>query len=560
MRKPVAPSIQSLCLALAALMVAPAMAAPGDVKATLEAPCRYPAGMATDGKRLFIADWREAAIYEVDPSSGNARRALSAPTLKPVGLACADAMLFICDDHTGTVFVMDAVAGIVERSFQAAESQASGLAFADEQLFILCRERIYAVMPEDGTIVASFPAPERACTSLTHDGRYLWVSNRNKDEFYMVEPRRGQVVGIVKSPGPYPAGIAWLDGCLWNVDFQTRKLYQIAIESDPPYRLSETRRAQVEYAWTLSNYGPAKIIDLTAALAVPLNLPNQKLLSEVRFSREPGRKAQDRWGQECALFELGNLTAGNKAPLGYRVQAEVSAINYLIRPERTGRLEDIPADIREKYTVDGSRLRINSPYIQETTKKTVGDERNLYWVARRLYDFVIDRLEYEMVGGWDVPEEVLKRGKGSCSEYTYTFVTLCRVAGLPARYVGSIVVRGDDASVDEAFHRWAEIYLPNYGWVPVDANRGDSPSPVEQARGFGELSNRFLITTIGGGDSQFLNWGYNSYAAYKTTGFCKVEEDNIGLWEPLPERTDATTEGKATAVDKAPAKCRQPTR
>jgi hypothetical protein len=128
---------------------------------------------------------------------------------------------------------------------------------------------------------------------------------------------------------------------------------------------------------------------------------------------------------------------------------------------------------------------------------------------------------------------VLKRGRGSCSEYTYTFVALCRAAGLPARYQGSIVVRGDDASIDEAFHRWAQIYLPNYGWVPVDANRGDAESPADQARGFGELSNRFLITTQGGGDSEYLGYGYNSFAKYKTTGYCKIDEDNFGFWEPL---------------------------
>ena len=142
-------------------------------------------------------------------------------------------------------------------------------------------------------------------------------------------------------------------------------------------------------------------------------------------------------------------------------------------------------------------------------------------------------LEYEMVGGWDVPEVVLQRGSGSCSEYTYSFVALCRAAGLPARYQGSVVVRGDDASIDEAFHRWAQIYLPNYGWVPVDANRGDKPSPADQARGFGGLSNRFLITTQGGGDSEHLRWGYNAFARYQTRGYCKIEEDNFGLWEPL---------------------------
>ena len=140
-----------------------------------------------------------------------------------------------------------------------------------------------------------------------------------------------------------------------------------------------------------------------------------------------------------------------------------------------------------------------------------------------------------MIGGWDVPEVVMKRGSGSCSEYTFSFIALCRAAGLPARYQGSIVVRGDDASVDEAFHRWAQVYLPNYGWVPVDANRGDARSPADQARGFGELSNRFLITTESGGDSEYLAWGYNSHATWKATGYCKVEEENLGFWEPLEE-------------------------
>jgi hypothetical protein len=87
--------------------------------------------------------------------------------------------------------------------------------------------------------------------------------------------------------------------------------------------------------------------------------------------------------------------------------------------------------------------------------------------------------------------------------------------------------------VDEAFHRWAQVFLPNYGWVPVDPSKGDSPSAVNRARGFGDLENRFLITTEGGGNSEYLRWGYNSYAHYKMTGYCKVEEDNSGIWEPL---------------------------
>ncbi len=77
------------------------------------------------------------------------------------------------------------------------------------------------------------------------------------------------------------------------------------------------------------------------------------------------------------------------------------------------------------------------------------------------------------------------------------------------------------------------MYLPGYGWVPVDANRGDRESPADQARGIGELSNRFLITTVGGGDSEHLGWSYNSLVRHKAGGYCKVEEDHFALWEPL---------------------------
>ncbi len=525
-------------------------AAPGDVETTIDAPCKYPSGIAFDGNRLFVADWRDAKIYEVDRVSGTVVRSWDAPTLKPHGLTYAEGLLYVSDDHTGGIYALNLETGVVDNTFQAPDRRAAGLAYADGTLFILARDKIYKVLPEDGTILGYFSVPEKSSRCLAHDGRYLWVSDRIKNEFYMLDADSGKVISILPAPGPYPAGIAWADRHLWNVDFQTRKIYKIAVLDDPPYRLSDTRRARVEYLWALNNYGPGSVEDLTLNVALPMELPNQKLLSDPTFSSLPAKTAHDRWDQACGVFELGSVPAGTKATLTYAVNAEVSAIRYMIIPDKAGTLEDIPREIREKYTVDGSHYRVQSPYIQETVKKIVGDEKNPYWIARKIYDFIIDSLEYEMIGGWDVPEVVLKRGSGSCSEYTYSFVTLCRAAGLPARYQGSIVVRGDDASVDEAFHRWAQVYLPTYGWVPVDANRGDKKSPADQGRGFGGLSNRFLITTQGGGDSEYLSWGYNSFAKYKTTGYCKIDEDNLGLWEPLEP-----SEKSSIAVDQQPGEC-----
>ena len=456
MRRSLGLTVSVATLAMMSMGMTTTAASPGEVVTSFEAPCRYPAALATGkGHTLYVADWREARVFEIDRTNGKTSRHWSAPVLKPSGLAMAGETLFVCDDHTGAIQGMNLSTGVVETTFQAPHESAAGLAFAGDVLFVLTKEHVYRVLPDDGTILGYFDLPNRGCRGLAHDGLHLWTANRTRDELYMVDPANGKVLGIMASPGPYPSGLAWADGHLFAADFQTRRISKIAVEGEPPYRLSEPRRARVEYLWSLTNYGPGEVRDLTLAIALPDNLPNQKLLSEPVFSVAPARTQADRWGQRAAVFELGRVSAGEKAVVTYSVLAELSAIRYLVLPEKVGRISDIPSEILDTYTRDGSRYRINSPYIQDTVERVVAEEPNPYHVARRLYDFVIGSLEYEMIGGWDVPEVVLQRGSGSCSEYTYAFIALCRAAGLPARYQGSIVARGDDASVDEAFHRWA---------------------------------------------------------------------------------------------------------
>jgi transglutaminase-like putative cysteine protease len=96
-------------------------------------------------------------------------------------------------------------------------------------------------------------------------------------------------------------------------------------------------------------------------------------------------------------------------------------------------------------------------------------------------------------------------------------------------------VRGDDASIDDVFHRWCEVYLPNYGWVTVDPSGGDSPLYSEQGRMFGGLSNRYFVTTHGGGDSSYLGWNYNFNSRYSFKGAAEVREEAFATWEPGEE-------------------------
>jgi transglutaminase-like putative cysteine protease len=83
---------------------------------------------------------------------------------------------------------------------------------------------------------------------------------------------------------------------------------------------------------------------------------------------------------------------------------------------------------------------------------------------------------------------------------------------MPARFSAGTRNRGGDKdpAVDREFHRWCEIYLPNFGWVPIDpSSAGKSPSSLKAVRHWGAVPAVDMVMTRGGGGSDIFGWGYN---------------------------------------------------
>jgi transglutaminase-like putative cysteine protease len=88
--------------------------------------------------------------------------------------------------------------------------------------------------------------------------------------------------------------------------------------------------------------------------------------------------------------------------------------------------------------------------------------------ARRISRTVHDRLEKVYGQSRDRASEVLRSGKGDCTEHALLFVALARAAGIPARGVhGLVYANYGDGGPGLYWHAWAEVRVGDE-WIAID--------------------------------------------------------------------------------------------
>src|ERR1700756_3702080 len=62
--------------------------------------------------------------------------------------------------------------------------------------------------------------------------------------------------------------------------------------------------------------------------------------------------------------------------------------------------------------------------------------------------------------------------RGVCQDYAHIFIACARSGGVPARFVSGHFLRSDGVTSQQAGHAWAEVFVPDLGWVGFDAANG----------------------------------------------------------------------------------------
>lgn len=148
--------------------------------------------------------------------------------------------------------------------------------------------------------------------------------------------------------------------------------------------------------------------------------------------------------------------------------------NFKVDPNNVGTYDRATALYRQ-YTRSYGNTFI-SDEIRQTAKKVVGSEKNPYLAAKKLYDYILKEIRYSYMphmAAWPRGEResvyVQRLKRGDCGAQSMYFSALCRSLGIPARTTGGWqLFTGNFAG-----HFWAEFYLPNYGWIPVDPTAAD---------------------------------------------------------------------------------------
>lgn len=112
------------------------------------------------------------------------------------------------------------------------------------------------------------------------------------------------------------------------------------------------------------------------------------------------------------------------------------------------------------------------PAIRDLAASVVGNTPGTWAAARKLSRAVYERLDKVYGQSRDRASEVLKQGKGDCTEHTRLFVALARATGIRAREVkGLVYANYGQGGPGLYWHAWAEVKIGN-DWIAVDPTFG----------------------------------------------------------------------------------------
>lgn len=164
--------------------------------------------------------------------------------------------------------------------------------------------------------------------------------------------------------------------------------------------------------------------------------------------------------------------------------------------EKAGKLSDIPQAIVDKYCIGTETFTTYDETVSKLASSLAANQITVLGIVIQLIDWLIGNTSYNNFEVPKYPSETLAEGKGDCDDQAILLITMCRALGIPAiLQVGLVfneVLEGEKNSwgghlyVEQkgvGWHGWAIVYIPPWGWLPVDLTMVRSQEALSKITG-----------------------------------------------------------------------------
>ena len=198
------------------------------------------------------------------------------------------------------------------------------------------------------------------------------------------------------------------------------------------------------------------------------------------------RSLETKSGHMTPYFNAGSevflpreLSAGDGYAATYLRLPADSALTARIVEEASAVSDTRYNEIVQVYTALPSHLQRE---LYDLSFTAAGGEETPYRRALAIRDYLRGHYAYDL-NVQDPPANtdfaawfLLRTKRGYCTYFATALTLLCRMQGIPARYVtGYLAIPEDGVATvtSEDAHAWTEIYLNGFGWLTLDATPGD---------------------------------------------------------------------------------------
>lgn len=206
----------------------------------------------------------------------------------------------------------------------------------------------------------------------------------------------------------------------------------------------------------------------------------------------------DEDGNGIAILNLSKIESGESTEYTVFYQV-VSAQRNLpdIQESAASSLSDIPSNLIVPYLSNSGTWMTNNVQLRNLTHSLAGNETNVLVIVEDFVNWIWNpvNMNYKSHEVPLYPNETLL-GEGDCDDQAILLISLCRIIGIPAYLqIGCIYTPSqidtkpstawngtvENVQMRITWHGWAMVYIPPWGWLPVDltySSRGDPLNPL----------------------------------------------------------------------------------